>query len=431
MVPAFVAVGVFALVGLGRATQAAPAVPPPSGSAASSPSAKIAPLPSWVKSARVRSVELPIVAQPWAGAPRRGTAIRGVLLPVGEARLGAGCAGRFLSVGSSAWVCEDSMELSGNPAVDPSARALGPSHDGLPFRYAFVRSDGSFGYDKLANADIGAPVTQLDPGFAVAVVEERAAGGERYGRTRHGYWVPMRDLSPVQGTSFEGVELRAPATAIPYAWVIATHASVHSEPREGSAVARRLDRLDRVDVVAQDEPTPSWVRVGERAWVRAKDVRQPVITAPPAEIDVSARERWIDVDLARQTLVAYEGASAVFATMVSTGLGKGKQYNATPTGVHRIWVKLLSSDMDNLEDDSASRYYRIEDVPWVQYFSNGVGLHGAFWHRSFGARRSHGCVNLAPLDAERLFYWTQPPLPAGWSAVHPTASERGTVVLVR
>jgi hypothetical protein len=73
----------------------------------------------------------------------------------------------------------------------------------------------------------------------------------------------------------------------------------------------------------------------------------------------------------------------------------------------------------------------MEDVPWVQYFAKGVGLHGAFWHRSFGHVRSHGCVNLSPLDAERLFWWTAPRLPAGWTAVLPGAYDRPVVVRVR
>jgi hypothetical protein len=73
----------------------------------------------------------------------------------------------------------------------------------------------------------------------------------------------------------------------------------------------------------------------------------------------------------------------------------------------------------------------MENVPYVQYFDKGVGIHGAFWHRSFGRVRSHGCVNLAPKDAERLFGFTSPRLPGGWSAVLPRATEQGTVVRVR
>jgi len=76
-------------------------------------------------------------------------------------------------------------------------------------------------------------------------------------------------------------------------------------------------------------------------------------------------------------------------------------------------------------------YYAIEDVPYVQYFAKGVGLHGAFWHRGFGHERSHGCVNLAPLDAQWLFAFTSPHLPAGWTAVLPTSIESGTLVRVR
>ena len=89
------------------------------------------------------------------------------------------------------------------------------------------------------------------------------------------------------------------------------------------------------------------------------------------------------------------------------------------------------TNVANLEEEDAGRYYRMEEVPWVQYFSKGFGLHGAFWHRGFGHVRSHGCINLAPMDAERLFQWTSPHLPAGWTAALPSPYERGTLVRVR
>ena len=79
---------------------------------------------------------------------------------------------------------------------------------------------------------------------------------------------------------------------------------------------------------------------------------------------------------------------------------------ATPIGLHRIAGKALAADMDNLEHTGVS-YYSIEDVPWVQSFSRGAALHGTFWHRRFGHTHSHGCINLAPLDAERLFGFTK------------------------
>ena len=51
------------------------------------------------------------------------------------------------------------------------------------------------------------------------------------------------------------------------------------------------------------------------------------------------------------------------------------------------------------------------------YFEGSFALHGAFWHNNFGREQSHGCVNLAPLDAKQLFFWTDPPLPQGWHGV--------------
>ena len=99
-------------------------------------------------------------------------------------------------------------------------------------------------------------------------------------------------------------------------------------------------------------------------------------------------ERWIDVDLTSQTLVAYEGARPVFATLVSSGRsGPGHE---TPVGVHRIWVKLAEDTMDDLPQIDQESNYAIEGVPWVQYFRGSEALHATFWHARFGDRHSHG-----------------------------------------
>ncbi|MCS6911273.1 MAG: L,D-transpeptidase, partial [Anaerolineales bacterium] len=31
--------------------------------------------------------------------------------------------------------------------------------------------------------------------------------------------------------------------------------------------------------------------------------------------------------------------------------------------------------------------------------------HGQYWHDGLGYKRSHGCVNLSPLDARWLYNW--------------------------
>ena len=75
--------------------------------------------------------------------------------------------------------------------------------------------------------------------------------------------------------------------------------------------------------------------------------------------------------------------------------------------------------------------FQLRDVPYIQYFESGYALHAAYWHDVFGTPRSHGCVNLSPVDAHRVFLWTDPPVPDGWHAVN--AGEEfgeGTTVIV-
>jgi lipoprotein-anchoring transpeptidase ErfK/SrfK len=75
--------------------------------------------------------------------------------------------------------------------------------------------------------------------------------------------------------------------------------------------------------------------------------------------------------------------------------------------------------------------FQLKDVPYIQYFESGYALHAAYWHDVFGTPRSHGCVNLAPVDAHRIFLWTDPPVPEGWHAVNAgDEMGEGTTVII-
>jgi lipoprotein-anchoring transpeptidase ErfK/SrfK len=119
---------------------------------------------------------------------------------------------------------------------------------------------------------------------------------------------------------------------------------------------------------------------------------EPAVTNPTG----SASERWIDVDLSNQRLVAYEGDTPVYQVTVSTGLP------STPTviGQYRIYVKYPAQTM------SGPGYY-LPDVPYVMYFYLGYGIHGTYWHNNFGQPMSHGCVNSPTPDAQRLYNWAE------------------------
>jgi hypothetical protein len=368
----------------------------------------------------------PLFSDPAATAPRRGTAMRGARLPVFGVRSGPGCQGEYYLVGPLAWVCAEGVAPSQAKPLPPLGSA---PVGGLPFQYFFVRPDGSFGYRNLATAESGVPDTQFQPGFGVAVTrtESRPDGGDAFGLTTHGLWVPMRDLGgPVVAPDALAVDF----DGTDFVWILAEGPQVYAAP----AGARRRDvtlaRLSRVPVLERVEKAKvTWLRIGERSWIRERDAASPRIGSPPA--GARPDERWIDVDLERQIVTAYRGEKPVFAMLASTGRGALGSEQATPPGEYRIWVKLRSSDMDNLENLEAQTNYAIQAVPWVLYFHRGYGLHGAFWHRAFGRVQSHGCVNLTPSDAQRLFEWASPRLPEGWSAAFPTDYEPGTIVRVR
>jgi lipoprotein-anchoring transpeptidase ErfK/SrfK len=139
-------------------------------------------------------------------------------------------------------------------------------------------------------------------------------------------------------------------------------------------------------------------------------------------------EKWIDVNITKQVLVAYEGTKPVYATLVSSGeagLGDPETSKSTKRGIFRIHTKYVSITMDS---NVVGEEFELRDVPYVQYFENGYALHGAYWHDMFGTPKSHGCVNLSPEDARRLFFWTEPQIPPGWHGV--ARSLTGTVVFV-
>lgn len=164
-----------------------------------------------------------------------------------------------------------------------------------------------------------------------------------------------------------------------------------------------------------------WMKSSESTKTRPGD----------APRDLAPGEKWIDVNLKTQTLVAYEGDKPVFATAVSTGkedkVDEEKDHH-TPPGTFRIREKHIAATMDG--DVASDGPYSIEDVPWIMYFNGSYALHGAFWHNEFGRQKSHGCVNLAPLDAKALFAWTEPRLPDNWHGVMATPEKPGTRVIV-
>jgi len=169
---------------------------------------------------------------------------------------------------------------------------------------------------------------------------------------------------------------------------------------------------------------PSAYRIGPAEWVNAADIR--VFHPAPAPKLLQPAERWIDVDLDAQILVAFEGDMPIYSTLISSGL----KDTATTPGVYRVWLKESEADMKNLKAEDP---YSVATVPWTQFFysEEDLAIHTAYWHDNFGTQRSHGCVNLAPRDARWLYYWSDPQMPPGWTMTTGVVEVPGSIVRVR
>ena len=127
--------------------------------------------------------------------------------------------------------------------------------------------------------------------------------------------------------------------------------------------------------------------------------------------DVSFEDKKIVVDLGKQSLTAYEREKPVFMARISSGVRLSDGGFATPKGYYRTTSKRPCRHMVSPPSEYGSGF-DLPGVPWVSYFtSEGIALHGAYWHNNFGVPSSHGCVNMTPQAAKWVYRWTDPNVP--------------------
>jgi len=126
----------------------------------------------------------------------------------------------------------------------------------------------------------------------------------------------------------------------------------------------------------------------------------------PLSPNVPNALKSIYVDLASQTLVAFEGDKAVLTSRIASGY-PGTE---TPTGEFLTYHKGPSIHMRDSVGEKVT--YDLPGVPWVSFFAgDGAALHGTYWHNDFGTPQSHGCINLPNDAAKFLYLWTLPVVP--------------------
>ena len=409
-----------------------------------------------------RSLELTrtvgVRIEPGDSAKRIGTIAVDTRVGWTRTQPGNGCKKPWVEMKPRGWICGDyikpSQRLPGGREVPFLERG-----ELVPGIYGKVTAPNSVAYvvekpkkeDRKKKQDREKPVTSpkdvaeptgpklvegppLVGSINVRQYEEITVDNKTYWKIKpkDGEYVLRSAITQHKPSLFVGTRLSDDTgLALPIAFVMPRVASwgqayTTYKPLQGPVMNKPLARTPIAILEEFTDKTgkPIAYRVAENEWIAAVDVRVFNPTEPPPLLEPS--ERWIDVDLDSQILVAYEGELPVYATLISSGA----QVSPTQTGLYRIWLKESEADMQDLKSEDP---YSVATVPWTQFFSQAheLAVHSAYWHDMFGTRRSHGCVNLAPRDARWLYFWSDPQIPPGWTAAIGLPEAPGSIVRVR
>jgi len=358
-----------------------------------------------------------------AGIVRRGSILR-----VGGIVNGSGCKdGTWYRAEPFGYVCTSlgfhvdehpSADTYGVPPADVSAR--------LPYQYARVVTKRAPRYYRMPTIqeekqarramerkgptpEVVSSLMDGDYFLAVSEKESRGSDGAEFYRTVRNRFVRRDDLELRNPEVVRGEKLGVRGWELPIAFVYGEDRPLFVQTADGLEEVGVAEKHARF-VVHEELRDQGEAYVGGQAGiVPRKGARIARAIERPSTVPDGVK--WVHVDLSEQTLVAYEDEAPVYATVISSG----KEGYEPPTGTFQVQQKYISTTMN--ATDPIDGFYEVEEVPWTLYYHRGYALHGAYWHTDFGKVRSHGCTNVAPVDARWLYYWSDPDVPPAWHAV--------------
>jgi len=166
----------------------------------------------------------------------------------------------------------------------------------------------------------------------VSIKQEIAVDSYRWYRIGEEEYVLASDVWVGSPSTFRGVPVEGNQRT-PFGLALVNELNARSRPDIEADSLYQLARYQVLPIrgwtVANGE---NWYLIGRDEYVKADYVRVVARVGRPE--GVPAGEKWIAVNLAEQTLAAYEGDRMVFATLVSTGL----PWWQTPEGLFRIGI---------------------------------------------------------------------------------------------
>lgn len=310
---------------------------------------------------------------------------------------------------------------AGEPAEEPEKPWWQQNEPGKPLNVKLA--------DLESDAD-GTVAKRMVKGFFIAVDKTFGWNSRLWYKTTEGLVAPADRMYIVKAPASKGIDV--PDGVKQVGFITAAKAAKYTwDPEKKKiSVSGSVPRFAAFGLTGQtiSKETIVYRQTSEGWWMKAIDGTWAEAGEAPSE--VKPGEKWIDVNLTRKTLMAMAGDKPAYAALISPGRRNKNKKKDHPTiqGTFRIREKHIAVTMDGDGTVSGDLPYSIQDVPYVEYFEGSYALHTAFWHNNFGREMSHGCVNLSPLDAKKLFFWSEPKLPRGWHAVWATAENKGTVV---
>lgn len=269
---------------------------------------------------------------------------------------------------------------------------------------------------------------------ALAYAAEGDFGERNFLLTSDLNWVPRDRVELKEPSRFSGVELSA-ELSLPLAFFRGHDRHAYQKNAQGDFEELPFT-FKKHSWVALEAPPTVLGRVryykvkGRDLWVNDREavIPRPRETTPwgaaIGQPDTTGHARkgrgtWVEASILGGWLVAFEGTTAKYATLISAGRGGTPHPDkdpletaSTPTGWFPIGGKFKTATMQ-----SSSTPIVHADVPWTQNFSGPHALHSAYWHDDWGNLKSAGCVNVSPLDGKWLFEFTEPRVPDGWHGV--------------
>lgn len=307
--------------------------------------------------------------------------------------------GDCLPAGPSSYLTEMArLGLTYPPRPLPAAKP-DPALTQLPYLYFRLEEDV---VPVVSGPDGNETGQAFQPGFVyVSYIDRVDTGHGIYYMLQNGGWIPGKGSRIGEYSRFQGLQFNStPATS--FAWPLPFYIDsipVYSAPSFRAPLTDRVlyPYINLVQVYAtQNAEGVDWNMIGHGQWVEARLLATVTPnTTPPDGVTTG---RWIDVDLAEQTLAVYDNHQLVFATVIASGL---EPYYTRP-GLFQIYQK---KETETMRNNDPSDYYYLDNVPWTMYFDKARALHGAYWRTRFGYPQSHGCINLSVGDAHWLFNW--------------------------